>query len=170
MILRIAAVVSLSIAVSVVMYRPGRGPSAISIPGDQKSARQDRWKAIRCIPSRFPQRGRSAPTGVAAFDTMANATAGRSISSRSINPRLEFRVTLSNTQDLQNSSGTPSYAKALYIGVSGDVKVTMAGDKTNSGTSGNAENPVIFKAVPVGPLNIQVRRVWSTGTTAISSP
>src|SRR5260370_21259503 len=120
MILRIAAVVSLSIAVSVSCTGPAGRPSAISIPGDQKSAPQDRWKAIRCIPSRFLQRGRSASTGVAAFDTVANATAGRSISSRSINPRLEFRVTPSNTQDLQNSSGTPSYAKALYIGVSGE--------------------------------------------------
>ena len=46
--------------------------------------------------------------------------------------------------------------KALYIGTSGDLKVTTA--------SGNA---VTFKTVPVGffPL-ANAKLIWSTGTTA----
>lgn len=45
--------------------------------------------------------------------------------------------------------------RALYIGVTGDVAVRMAG-----GTS------VTFKAVPVGILQVQVDMVKSTSTTA----
>lgn len=46
-------------------------------------------------------------------------------------------------------------AKSLYIGGTGDVKVTLAGGST-----------VVFRAHPVGYLIAQVLRVWSTGTTA----
>lgn len=77
--------------------------------------------------------------------------------------RQAVAVTPSDTQDLTNAANaapTQFYAKALYIGVSGDVKVTMAGDKNV------ADSPVVFKAVPVGVLNVQVRRVWATGTAA----
>lgn len=45
--------------------------------------------------------------------------------------------------------------RALYVGVSGDVKVDMIG----SGT-------VTFVGVPVGILPVRVTRVYSTGTTA----
>lgn len=45
--------------------------------------------------------------------------------------------------------------RALYIGVSGDVKITTADD-----------TDVTFKAVPVGVLTVQAKRVWATGTTA----
>lgn len=45
--------------------------------------------------------------------------------------------------------------QGLYVGVSGDVKVITADGDT-----------VTFKAVPVGVLPVQVRRVFSTGTTA----
>lgn len=78
--------------------------------------------------------------------------------------RQAFAVTPNDNQDLPNAAGTaptPFYAKALYIGVTGDVKVTMAGDKGNPTSA-----PVVFKSVPVGLLNVQVRRVWSTGTSA----
>lgn len=47
---------------------------------------------------------------------------------------------------------------ALYIGVSGDVTVVMRND---DGTT-----PVLFKAVPVGRLDIAVQGVQATGTTA----
>ena len=46
-------------------------------------------------------------------------------------------------------------ARALYIGVSGDVKVTMLDGSTPT-----------FKSVPVGKLEIQVTSVFATGTTA----
>ena len=45
---------------------------------------------------------------------------------------------------------------ALYIGVSGDVNVTLWGETTQ----------VVFKAAPVGFMPIQVRQVYSTSTTA----
>ena len=46
--------------------------------------------------------------------------------------------------------------RALYVGTTGDVKVTTV--------SGNA---VTFVGVPAGYLlPVSVRRVWSTGTTA----
>lgn len=55
-----------------------------------------------------------------------------------------------------SDSANVAIAGQLYIGVTGDVKVTAAGGGT-----------VVFKAVPVGWLGvIKVRRVWSTGTTA----
>jgi hypothetical protein len=47
-------------------------------------------------------------------------------------------------------------ARALYIGVTGDVAVETRGRSTS----------VVFKAVPVGVLPVQVVKVLSTGTTA----
>lgn len=57
-------------------------------------------------------------------------------------------------------SGT--YAKALYIGVTGDVNVITAGDNS----AGGLGTAVLFKAVPVGWFPVQVRAVLATGTTA----
>lgn len=54
-----------------------------------------------------------------------------------------------------SDSATFAATRALYVGVSGDVKVDMAGGAT-----------LTFKSAPVGPLPIQVTRVYSTGTTA----
>lgn len=48
-----------------------------------------------------------------------------------------------------------TYPRSLYVGVSGDVKVTMKGGGV-----------VTFKAVPVGVLPIRPVLVWATGTTA----
>jgi hypothetical protein len=47
-------------------------------------------------------------------------------------------------------------ARALYIGVSGDVAVVTR----------NRSTSVTFKAVPVGILPVQVTKVLATGTTA----
>lgn len=46
-------------------------------------------------------------------------------------------------------------ARALYIGVTGDVAVRTAQGQT-----------VTFKAAPVGVLPVQVDKILSTGTTA----
>lgn len=54
------------------------------------------------------------------------------------------------------------YAKKLYIGVAGDVTVILAPDQTNGGLG----TPVLFKAHPVGYMDVQVRAVMATGTTA----
>lgn len=62
-------------------------------------------------------------------------------------------VTPSNTVDLS------PYAKALYIGVAGDVTVIPV---TNDDAS-----PVTFPNHPVGYMPVQVRRVMVTGTTAL---
>jgi len=47
-------------------------------------------------------------------------------------------------------------ARALYVGVTGDVAVVTRGRSTS----------VIFKAAPVGILPVQVIKVLATGTTA----
>jgi hypothetical protein len=59
-------------------------------------------------------------------------------------------LTPSDSTDLTNVS------RALYVGTTGNIKVTMQ----DSGT-------VLFTAVPAGAvLPIRVTRVWSTTTTA----
>ena len=47
-------------------------------------------------------------------------------------------------------------SRALYVGTTGDITVTMAGGEAN----------VLIKAAPVGILPLRVSRVWATGTTA----
>lgn len=61
-------------------------------------------------------------------------------------------VTPSDTADLT------IYAKALYVGGAGNVRVLTVG-----GEDGDA---VTFANHPVGWLPVQVRRVLATGTTA----
>src|SRR5512146_2570067 len=70
-------------------------------------------------------------------------------------------VTPSDTKDLTDATGDamPCYAKALYVGVTGDVKVIPAGHTAD-------DTGVTFTAHPVGYLPVQVRRVFATGTTA----
>ena len=61
-------------------------------------------------------------------------------------------VTPSDTVDLS------AYAKALYVGAAGNVRVlTVGGEDTEA---------VTFANHPVGWLPVQVRRVLATGTTA----
>lgn len=48
-----------------------------------------------------------------------------------------------------------TWARSLYIGVTGNVTVTTVGGDT-----------VTFNNVPVGVLPVQVKRVFATGTTA----
>ena len=45
--------------------------------------------------------------------------------------------------------------RAIYVGVSGNVAVRMAGGTT-----------ITFNAVPAGMLQVQIDKVLSTGTTA----
>lgn len=54
------------------------------------------------------------------------------------------------------SDSATNNARALYIGVSGDVAVVTRGRSTS----------VVFKSVPVGVLPVQVTKVLATGTTA----
>ena len=61
-------------------------------------------------------------------------------------------ITPSDTVDLA------PYAKALYIGVAGNVKVIPL---TNADDAA-----VTFYNHPVGYMPVQVRRVYATGTTA----
>jgi hypothetical protein len=61
-------------------------------------------------------------------------------------------VTPSDSTDLTDTS------RGLYVGVSGDVKVTMAGGAA-----------VTFVGLAAGVIHpIRASRVWSTGTTATS--
>lgn len=59
-------------------------------------------------------------------------------------------VTPSDSADLARNA-----IKGLYVGTTGNVKVTTVGGLT-----------VTFNTVPVGFFPVQVKRVWSTGTTA----
>ncbi len=67
--------------------------------------------------------------------------------------RAAVAVTPSNTVDLS------PYAKALYIGVAGDVTVLPVNATDDA-------NTVTFANHPVGYMPVQVRRVLATGTTA----
>lgn len=60
-----------------------------------------------------------------------------------------------------DASGTVKKPRYLYVGVSGDLTVDMAERDGNSPATG-----ILFKAVPVGKLDIAVSKVWKTGTTA----
>lgn len=57
-----------------------------------------------------------------------------------------------------DASDLTIYAKALYVGAAGNVRVLTVG-----GEDGDA---VTFANYPVGWLPVQVRRVLATGTTA----
>lgn len=78
--------------------------------------------------------------------------------------RRGIAVTPSDTNDVTNASGdaAPCYAKALFVGVSGNVTVVHAADNGNSG----AGTAVTYSNVPVGWFPVQVRRVMATNTTA----
>ena len=78
--------------------------------------------------------------------------------------RKAIAVTPSDTKDVTNSTGDDAacYAKALYVGSTGDVAIVAAGDNSASG----AGTAVTFPAVPVGWFPVQVRRVMSTNTSA----
>lgn len=76
--------------------------------------------------------------------------------------RYATAIAPSDTLALAIGPGAGSFAKSLYIGVAGDVTLIAAGDNSNSGLG----TAVLFKAVPVGILNVQVRAVLATGTTA----
>lgn len=81
---------------------------------------------------------------------LGNVGALNALVDRSAAVKAAATVVPSNTVDLPNHS-----ANGLWIGVAGDVKV----DLLTSGT-------VIFKAAPVGLLNVDAKRVYATGTTA----
>lgn len=61
-----------------------------------------------------------------------------------------FAVTQSDTADLPHGN-----CRALYVGVTGDVKINDA-----------FGNTVVFKAAPVGVLPVKASRVWDNGTDA----
>lgn len=63
-------------------------------------------------------------------------------------------VTPSDTKD----ATTRIDARALYVGTTGDLTVVMKDDPTDTG--------VLFKTVPVGTIELSVKYVLSTGTTA----
>jgi hypothetical protein len=63
-----------------------------------------------------------------------------------------------NAAAITPSDSTPlaNITRAIYVGVSGDIKVDMAG----SGTA------IVLKSVAAGLLQIRVAKVYSTGTAA----
>lgn len=65
-------------------------------------------------------------------------------------PSGAFKITPYDTANLVHP------AKGIYVGVTGDIKADMI----------NGDTAVVFKAVPVGVLNIYVKKIYATGTTA----
>lgn len=58
-----------------------------------------------------------------------------------------------------DSVNLTTWARALWVGSAGNLKVIMAGDATNT--------PVTFRGVKAGVwMPIQVKRVYATGTSA----
>ncbi len=54
-----------------------------------------------------------------------------------------------------DASDLPTASRAIYVGTSGDLNVTLVGGAT-----------VTFKNVPAGVLPLRVSRVLATGTSA----
>jgi hypothetical protein len=71
------------------------------------------------------------------------------------NAQAGFTITPSDTADLAVG------ADALYIGVTGNIKVDMPGLPGQA-----ARSTVTFMNVPVGFFPVAVLRVYATGTTA----
>jgi hypothetical protein len=58
-----------------------------------------------------------------------------------------------------NSNDLNPWCRAIYVGVGGDIQLTLA----------DGGNTVVYKAVPQGSvLSVRARRVWATNTTASS--
>lgn len=83
----------------------------------------------------------SSPDAYAAFTPSPSAPARR----------LQA-VTPSDGADL------PTFAKALYVGVAGDLKITPVASADGEG--------ITLENHPVGYVAVQARRVFATGTTA----
>lgn len=64
-------------------------------------------------------------------------------------------VVPSDTSDITAPGGAEQNGCVLYVGVTGDLRVTTAGN-----------DDVIFKNVPVGFFPVQVLKVWATSTGA----
>lgn len=59
------------------------------------------------------------------------------------------------TPTASDSTDLPRVGRALYVGGTGAVKVTMEDGTTPT-----------FAAMPVGLYPLRIKRVWTTGTTA----
>lgn len=70
--------------------------------------------------------------------------------------QVELKNASSAVVIVPNDSTTIPATRAIYVGVAGDIKVNMAGVGT----------AIVFKAVPVGILNISAVRIYTTGTAA----
>lgn len=81
-------------------------------------------------------------------------------------PGTLVNVTPSNTNYITDLNGNKTFG-TLYIGVSGDVVALPQNHAdTNVATTTGVGGAVLFKNVPVGPFPYQVKKVFSTGTTA----
>jgi hypothetical protein len=76
-------------------------------------------------------------------------------------------VTPSNTNYITDFNGNRTFG-TLYIGTSGTLVCLPAGhaDTNDVASTGSLGGAVIFTNVPVGFFPIQVKKVFSTGTTA----
>jgi hypothetical protein len=81
-------------------------------------------------------------------------------------PDTVVAVTASNTAYITDFQGARTFG-TLYIGVSGDVvALPQAHADTDSAVTTGVGGAVLFKAVPVGSFPYQIKKVFSTGTTA----
>jgi len=128
----------------------------ISIPnggGVQQSSAATGTTADKLVDS-----GGAFTTTVSVGAIVVNETDGTmaTVSAVDSNTQLSISADIMATGESYTIYATPeTQGCVLYVGVSGDVKVKMASGKD-----------VVFTAVPVGFMPIQVTKVYSTGTAA----
>lgn len=61
---------------------------------------------------------------------------------------------------------TQRVSGSLYVGVSGDINVLMASHPDTDTATAASRGAQLFKNVPVGPFPYDVKKVFSTNTTA----
>jgi hypothetical protein len=75
-------------------------------------------------------------------------------------------ATTAPTIDRLFARKTQRVSGSLYIGVSGDVNVLMAGHPDTDTATSASRGAQLFKSVPIGPFPYEVKKVFSTNTTA----
>lgn len=63
---------------------------------------------------------------------------------------------------VSDTTGLSAWSRGLYVGVTGDVKLSLVDDPGD-------HTGVVFQSMPVGLYGLAVRQVYETGTTAAAA-